>query len=86
MRPLGDREKPQTMTTTAVTTVTSLQLAGILGVITTLTVIALLISREITSSIQGEHERRWGTPLNIALVPLAICFAVILGTRLAESL
>jgi hypothetical protein len=75
-----------TTVTTAVTTITSLQLAGILGLITTLTVILLLIGREITSSIQGEHERRWGQPLNVALIPLALCFAIILGTRVVESL
>ena len=74
------------MTTTAVTTVTSLQLAGILGVITTLTVILLLISREVTSTLEGEHEKRWGPPLTVALVPLAICFVVIFGVRLVESL
>ena len=74
------------MTTTVVTTVTSLQLAGILGVIVTLTMILLLISREITSTLQGEHEKRWGPPLTVGLVPLAICFVVILSIRLIDSL
>ena len=74
-----------TVTTTTVTTVTSLNLVGALALIITLTLVVLLISREIVGGAQGEHEARWAQPLNTAIVPLTLCFGFIMVSKLLTS-
>ncbi len=74
-----------TVTTTTVTTVTSLGLVGALALIITLTLIALLIGREIVGVVQGEYEARCARPLNTALAPLVLCFGFILVSTLVSS-
>lgn len=67
-----------TLATTTVTTVMSFGFVSIVALIITITLVVLLIGREIATSVQGEHEVRWGQALDTAIVPLVICFGVIL--------
>lgn len=75
-----------TVTTVTVSTVTVMGLAAALGLITTLTLVALLISKEIATATPGGQSIRWGRTLNVGLVPLLISFAVIAGVKLFEIL
>lgn len=73
-----------TTTVSTVTTVTGL-VAG-LGLITTLALIAMLISKEISVAVPGGNAIRWSRTLNIGIVPLLIAFGVIVAVKLAGIL
>ena len=75
-----------TVTTVTVSTVTVIGVAAALGLITTLTLIALLISKEIATALPGERGVRWSRTLNIGVVPLLVAFAVIVGVKMVEVL
>jgi len=75
-----------TVTTVTVSTVTVMGVAAALGLITTLTLIALLVTKEITTAIPGRDGIRWARTLNIGVVPLLVAFAVIVAVKLAEVL
>ena len=73
-----------TVTTVTVSTVTVMGLTAALGLITTLTLVGLLISKEVAVVAPGEQTIRWGRVLNVGLVPLLIAFGVIVAVKLAE--
>ncbi len=73
-----------TTTVSSVTSVTGL-IAG-LGLVTTLALIAMLISKEISVAVPGGNAIRWSRTLNIGIVPLLISFAVIVAAKLTEIL
>lgn len=75
-----------TVTTVTVSTVTVLGLAAALGVIVTLTLVGLLVAKELVSATPGERGVRWGHTLNVGVIPLLISFLVIVGVRLADVL
>lgn len=75
-----------TVTTVTVTTTTVLGLTGALGLITTLTLVALLIGKEITAATPGQRTIRWGRTLNVGIVPLLVAFAIIVAVKLAQVL
>lgn len=75
-----------TVTAVTVSTVTALGFTAALGLITTLTLIAFLVSKEVATAAHGERNIRWGRSLNIGVVPLLIAFAVIVAVKLAEIL
>lgn len=73
-----------TVTTTTVTTVSALGLTGLLGAIVTVALISLLVFKEIAGAGPGERAIRWGRTLSIGTVPLAVAFAVIVMTKVAQ--
>jgi hypothetical protein len=73
-----------TVTTVTVTTVTGLTAA--LGLLLTLTLIALLIGKEIATAAPGERSIRWRRTLNIGMVPLLVSFVVIVVVQVSLSL
>ena len=75
-----------TVTTVTVSTVTVIGVAAALGLITTLTLIGLLISKEIATAVPGERGVRWSRTLNIGVVPLLVAFAVIVAVKMVEVL
>jgi len=75
-----------TVTTVTVSTVTVMGVAAALGLITTLALVALLISKEIATAIPGESGVRWGRTLNIGIVPLLVAFVFIVGVKMVEVL
>lgn len=75
-----------TVTTVTISTVTVMGVAAALGLITILTLVALLISKEIATVVPGERGLRWSKTLNIGVVPLVVAFGVIVAVKLAEVL
>ena len=75
-----------TVTTVTVSTVTVMGLTAALGVIVTLTLIGLLVAKELASATPGERGVHWGRVLNIGVVPLLLSFLVIVGVKLADAL
>lgn len=74
-----------TSVTTTVTTTTTGVIAG-LGLVATLILIALLISKELATATSGGAPVRWTWPLNLGIVPLLFAFAVNVAVKLAEVL
>lgn len=75
-----------TVTTTTVSTVTSLALAGSLALVCIITLVALLIQKELMTSAEGRLARVLSRALNIGIVPLLITFVLIVAVRMAEAL
>lgn len=72
-----------TTTTTAIlTTVT----AGTLSLIVILTLIGLLIKKELFSGLTGERAQRLTRALNVVILPLCIVFAATVASRIADML
>ncbi len=62
---------------TTVTSTVAAALAGPLGLIITVTLIACLIVKEIVSAAPEQRAIRWERALDIGIVPLLVTFAVI---------
>jgi hypothetical protein len=75
-----------TVTTATVSTVTVMGITGALGLILTVVLIGLLVSREIAAAGSSKNTIRWARSVNIGIVPLLVSFAVIAGVRVAEIL
>jgi len=75
-----------TVTTSTVTTVTTVAIAGSLALIGILTLLFLLIQKEVASSVQGRIAGALSRALNIGIAPLLIAFAVIVALKVAEVL
>lgn len=83
-----------TVTTTTVTTVASTTLAGGLGLLATLVLIALLITKELAGAgvdaadVTGNVTlaRAVDRVLNVGIVPLLLVFAVIVITKVVAVL
>ncbi len=77
--------------TTTITTVTTVMTASPrviaeLGLVTTLILVALLISKELATTTSGDTAIRWRRSLNLGIVPLLVAFAVIVVVKLADVL
>ena len=75
-----------TVTTTTVSTVTSLALAGSLALVCIITLVALLIQKELMTPAESRLARVLSRALNIGIVPLLITFVLIVAVRMAEAL
>lgn len=75
-----------TVTTTTVSTVTTLALAGSLALICVLTLVAMLIQKELTTTAESRLSRTLGRALNVGIVPLLIAFVLIVVVRVIETL
>jgi hypothetical protein len=69
------------MTTTGITTtasaVATMGLGTSLGLVTVLTLLILVIGKDMTTGEDEQIRARWGTHLNVVIAPLAIVFVVI---------
>lgn len=74
-----------TTVTTTVTTTTTLAAAS-LALVAILTLIALLIQKEITSGLEGPRAQWLGRALNVAIVPLFIVFVSAVVFKVADVL
>lgn len=75
-----------TVTTSTVTTLTNISLAGTFGMITIIFLLGLLVQKEISNTITGKKMERWSRALNVAIPPLLIVFASIVFVRIALAL
>jgi len=75
-----------TTVTTTTTTVITTAAAASLALIAILTLIALLIQKEIIGGLSGARAQRLGRALNIAIVPLVLVFIVTVAFKVADVL
>jgi hypothetical protein len=77
-----------TVTTTTVSMITSttVALAASLGLIGILTLLSLLIQKELVTAVDSPRARAFGRVLNVAIVPLLMAFALVVVVRVAEVL
>ena len=73
-----------TVTTTTVTAVATVTIAGSLALISVLTLLALLVQKELTVAGRGRLSRALGRLLNIGIVPLLMVFVLIVATKVVE--
>ena len=67
-------------------TVTTLTTAVSLGMMAIVTLLILLVNKEIISSIKNEKVQRLTRTINVALLPLMIVFVMVVGVKLYEVL
>jgi hypothetical protein len=75
-----------TVTTSTITTVTSVAIAGSLVLIGVCTLLALLIQKELTAATESRFHRALNQALNIGIVPLLVAFALIVVVKITEAL
>lgn len=75
-----------TVTSTTVTTVTLFGISALLGLAAVLMLIGYLVAREMLSASPNNRLQLVGRRLNVAIVPLLLVFAAIVGSRVAEVL
>lgn len=74
-----------TVTTATTTTVTTVAAATII-LIAILGFLALLIQKEIFSSLQGERAQRISSALTVAIVPLSLVFLAAVSFQVFDVL
>jgi len=77
-----------TVTTTTVTTVTTVTaaVAANLGLVVILTLLGMLIAKEVVSSSDRPFLRAFGRALSVAVVPLLMGFVMIAAYRVVDVL
>ncbi len=74
------------VTTTTVTTVTLFGITALLGLAAVLMLTSYLVAKEMLSASSSQRLQMISRRLNIAIVPLILVFAAIIGDKLAEVL
>ncbi len=74
-----------TVTSATASSVTTLAVGATLGLAAVIALIALLVVREVLAPVPGERSRAFGSMAWVAIVPLAIVFVGIVGTKVAEA-
>ncbi len=72
-----------TVTTSTVTTLANVSLAGTLGLIAIVFLLSLLLQKEISSTIASKKMERWSKALNVAIPSLLVVFVSIVVVRIA---
>jgi hypothetical protein len=75
-----------TVTTSTVAAVTTVALAGSLALIVILTLLALLVQKELSTGVKGRFATALGRALNIGIVPLLVAFVLIVAAKVAQAL
>lgn len=75
-----------TVTTTTVTTVTLFGITALLGLVAVLMLISYLVAKEMLSASSSQRLQMISRRLNIAIVPLLLVFAAIIGDKIVEAL
>ncbi len=75
-----------TVTTATISTVTTVAIAGSLTLIGVITLVTLLIQKELATASDHRVARALRRVLDIGIVPLLITFAVIVAVKVAEVL
>ena len=76
-------------TITSITSITSIAAVGIGASITifaVLLLIGLLTTKELVGASDGSRQRLISRCLNISIIPLVVCFAVIVALKVFEIL
>lgn len=72
-----------TVTTVTSATATTLGIGAATGLILTVVLIALLISRELVTTSNASRVQGWHKASLVAIVPLLLSFMLIVGAKLA---
>jgi hypothetical protein len=72
------------VTTTTVSMVSIYTLAGSLALISILAMTAMLVTKDLSSTVAGERARRISRALNIAIFPLLVVFVLLVVSKVAE--
>lgn len=75
-----------TVTTATVSAVTSVTTAHFLTAISILTLLALLVQKELTTASESQAGRRLSRALDVGIIPLVIGFALVVAVRVAQAL
>ncbi len=75
-----------TVTTTTVTTVTLFGITALLSLAAVLMLIGYLVAKEMLSASSNQRLHFIGRRLNVAIIPLLVVFATIVGSRIFEVL
>jgi len=75
-----------TVTSTTVAAVSSVALAASLALLAVVTLLVLLMQKEILTAATSELARTFSRVLNVAVIPLLLCFALIAVVKVAEVL
>ncbi len=75
-----------TVTTTTVTTVTLFGITALLGLAAVLMLISYLVAKEMLNASSSQRLQMISRRLNIAIVPLILVFAAIIGDKIVEVL
>ena len=75
-----------TVTSTTVTTVTLFGISALLGLAAVLMLISYLAARELLDASSHQRLRTLSRRLNVAVLPLLLVFAAIVGSRVADVL
>ena len=86
IHPIGDYIMISTVTTTTVTSVSSVALAASLSLVVVLLFLALLINKEIVSSVETSWAQRLSRIVNVALVPAGLACAFTIVVKVMEVL
>jgi len=75
-----------TVTSTTVTTVTLFGISALLGLAAVLMLVTYLVAKELLDASTHQRLRTISRRLNVAVLPLLLVFATIVGTRVADAL
>ncbi len=75
-----------TVTSTTVTTVTLFGISALLGLAAVMMLITYLAAKEMLEASSHQRSRLLARRLNVAVVPLLLVFATIVGSRIAHVL
>ncbi|MBN2387855.1 MAG: hypothetical protein JXB85_12625 [Anaerolineales bacterium] len=75
-----------TVTTSTVTTLANVSMAGTFGLIAIMFLLTLLVQKEISATVSNKKMERWSRALNVAIPPLLIVFVAIVVVRIAIAL
>ena len=75
-----------TVTSTTVTTVTLFGISALLGLAAMLMLVTYLVAKELLDASTHQRLRTISRRLNVAVLPLLLVFATIVGTRVADAL
>ena len=75
-----------TVTSTTVTTVTLFGITALLGLAAALMLISYLMAKEILGASSNSRLQTVSRRLNVAIVPLLLVFAAIVGSKIVDAL
>lgn len=75
-----------TVTSTTVTTVTLFGISALLGLAAVLMLVSYLVAREMLTSSTSHRLQAVSRRLNVAIVPLVLVFATLVGARIVDAL
>lgn len=74
------------MTTSTLSTVTSVMMAGSLGLVAVMTLLVLLVQKELIAVSDGARAKVLVRALNAAIAPLLMAFALSMVVKVMQTL